>query len=345
MSNAPLLPGIGITHEKTSFNFLNGSQKMVCSTSLITPEDKQWLRSLLSKCVKGGNRKRYLVEMTPGRAAALFSCNHENIRKFSVERARKIADVIREGGDINNNTSIALNDEGKIVDGQTRLGAIVIYGAPVSVYVEVNLNLTAALKKTLNRGKNFTAGDAASSIGHTDVNNLAAVAKRLWAVKVAVASHNGVMQRNATSLVPSEDALYAVMFMDIPPNHPHLSNCMTFRGKMGRRGWKAATSIAAAYLVAAQVNSEKAFDFFNRLANNELGMKGDPIHSFVQAMESAKGSNSTQALEVFCIRAVLKAFSVYLAGRSMSRLSVSDDYAFEPDVQNSVREAFEFDIL
>lgn len=115
------------------------------------------------------------VEITPEMAKDILHWNDEN-RPIPHGDVFRYANDMTMGKWVYNGDSIRISKRRKIIDGQTRLLAIIISGKPQRYNIQAGFDEKAY--PTIDYGKKRTAGDVLAKLGYADHNILAAAVKQ-----------------------------------------------------------------------------------------------------------------------------------------------------------------------
>ena len=128
--------------------------------------------------VKKGQTFR--IEVTPSMAKDWLKTNVEN-RKESPTNVSHLARQIQNGKWMFNGESIKFDENGRLLDGQHRLIAVIT--AEKSIDTAVAFGIPRSAFHTMDTGKNRSASDVLSAKGYKIPNVLAAVSRQLLALE------------------------------------------------------------------------------------------------------------------------------------------------------------------
>lgn len=118
-----------------------------------------------------------VADLTPSIAAVLLERNPAN-RKVKWSKVQDYAKDMKHGSWKFNGEPIIIADDGLLNDGQHRCAAVV--ESNVTIPALMVFGVDRGTRDTLDQGVARTSGDYLSIHGHTQTNNLAAVAKAVW---------------------------------------------------------------------------------------------------------------------------------------------------------------------
>lgn len=165
--------------------------------------------------VKEGQTFR--IEVTPSMAKDWLKTNQEN-RKQSPTNANHLTRQIQNGKWMFNGESIKFDEDGRLVDGQHRLIAVVT--ANKSIDTAVSFGISRSAFHTMDTGKNRSASDVLSAKNYKIPNVLAAVARQLLALE---SGDKQLLNENTIrrSRFDNEDILNYIV------NNPDITNIVT----------------------------------------------------------------------------------------------------------------------
>jgi hypothetical protein len=105
----------------------------------------------------------YLVDVTPAIAAAWLKLNTGN-RKPSAAKVHRFADLIRAGKWLVNGESVKFSASGRLIDGQSRLRAIVEAG--IAAPLEVRAGIADEAQRAMDCGESRRATHTLEMLGH-----------------------------------------------------------------------------------------------------------------------------------------------------------------------------------
>lgn len=121
-----------------------------------------------------------VMRITPEIAAALLKRNDLN-RPLSKGRVNRYAQLMRDGKWLLNGESISIAEDGTLLNGQTRLNAIIKAGVGVDILVVVGVDKETYT--TFDQGKNRTSGDIFAMAGVPDAKKVASIVARYFGIK------------------------------------------------------------------------------------------------------------------------------------------------------------------
>lgn len=247
-----------------------------------------------------------VVTVSPELAAKYLERNVCN-RKMSRAVVKRYAEEMARGEWQFNGETIKFDGEGRLIDGQHRLHAIVRAG--VSVELGIFRSLKHSAFKTIDTGRNRTGGDVLSICGVAYPNETAAAARLLW-----------LYLSKALDTRPSMTNGRLLGFLD---EHPNLLDSVERAMKkpfaqklLSKSQW------GFGYYAACAIDRKLADRFFAELAT---GLYGDRKTS--QAVYALRERLIAVAAEALPPSAQVKlgwlisAWNAFYAGKPLGRLS------------------------
>lgn len=221
--------------------------------------DVRWLPTVVSE----------VVIITPQMAADWLRDANKGNRKLNEAHARRLADQISAGQYLLTHQGIAFDRDGRLVDGQHRLRAIVLAGQPVQMLVTRGLQARAFL--AVDSGAIRTAGHTLGIAGHKNASRIAGIARTL--AFAGTANH-----RINRSLV-----LYlAERFLPTIELYEQLAVRWT-------------VSTAAAFVASSLIGRNGVEEASNRLFGLMFDGPGDPMRALARRLDRERGANGADS--------------------------------------------------
>lgn len=245
------------------------------------------------------------VNVTPDIAQQWLALNRHN--RSLRERQAALYAIDMQNGDWRwTGETIKFAADGSLLDGQHRLRAVVI--ADVTLPFLIVRGLDAEAQEDVDRGLPRKFYDVLKLRGEINSAELAALVRRVTAWE------NGYrrgLSRGAFTVAQMIRTLEA---------HPELRD-FTRDGKRIAFGSDLTASIVAfAWWITARLDEEDAAFFFERFADGQSLVKGDPIYELRKAIrlmkENFRGSHS----ETYRLAVVFKAWNAYRDGETVGQL-------------------------
>lgn len=221
----------------------------------------------------------YTLELiSPERAEVYLSSNHSN-RRIRPSVVTAYARDMSEGLWKDNGDSIRFDNNGKLIDGQHRLTAIVNSGVPLRTLVV--RNLAADSQETIDTGPSRTSSDVFGFAGYKDSTSVA------LASKLGLNYQNGYIPRAGSRA----EKFSHTQLLNYAADNPGLINSVEFT-KYFRNAGVSRGAAAFAHYHFGMIDSELADEMFTNIADFKTSGKGDPIHAFCYKMARYKNSKN-----------------------------------------------------
>lgn len=130
-------------------------------------EPIHWLEQQAGTAIQ--MRQTFIVLVTPAMAARWMTLNQGN-RKPSRAKVRRFADVIRQGKWTENGETVKFSTSGRLLDGQSRLRAIIEANTPATL--EIRFGISDAAQRTMDAGETRRATHALEMLGYQNAHVL-----------------------------------------------------------------------------------------------------------------------------------------------------------------------------
>lgn len=215
-------------------------------------------------------RANAIVEVTPDLARTLLERNESN-RTPTQGRISSYAKQMLAGEWTLNGETIKIDNEGRLIDGQNRLSAVVKAG--VAVTMEISVGMPTTSFTTIDTGKCRTAGDIVSIYGKQNASVIAAALKMIIEYErgFSIGRSNG---RYSDSSVGNARA-FDITNKDIEMALTKYANIEVFlpqRKQVQTLGYK--PLFAALHYLMSTYDSEMAEKFFTNLYHGEFMQDG-----------------------------------------------------------------------
>jgi len=160
------------------------------------------------------------VQMTPKWATKLLSNNPTN-RLPQPKHVAFLAQMMWEGKFLINGDTIRVAKDGRLLDGQHRLAAVVLSGITVTMILVTGLD--PASQATMDRAKIRKSGDWLTILGYKDGARLAASARLLW-----------IYERGLIHMPGGAGSCEPLVTEEVVKRHPGLVTSMAYIDSLGR---------------------------------------------------------------------------------------------------------------
>lgn len=247
-----------------------------------------------------------LIEITPEQAHTWLGFNTHN-RSLRQRSVLAYAADMAAGNWRWNGEAIKFAENGTLLDGQHRLAAIAESGATVRMLVVRGLEGRA--QETVDGGVKRTFGDVLHLRGEKNHHLLAAIVRRvtLWNLGIRKAGSSPYAPTNAEMLATLEKI-------------PELRDLAPWARQVAANSAVPGSITGLCMWLFANLDSEDASYFFERLRDGQALVKGDPIYELRRTAGNAVTAQS-QRSETFLTAVVIKAWNAYRDGASVAVLS------------------------
>lgn len=253
--------------------------------------------------------KTELTVITPQQAASWIEHANVNNRNVSWEFVGFLADQIRSGYWVVDGNPIRLDYNGKILDGQHRLLAIMESATAVESFVTTGLAPKA--QQVMDTGRRRSLGDQLKLKGEKNTQQLAATITRIWLTRIG---ENAL--RNPTRYRPSVPAALKLL-----AEEPGIRLAVREGGRTSQKlGGTSVAVLAASYYLFSEKDQEHADQFFEQLRDGTNLSAGDPVLMLRNRLtQNSRERGNTPA---FIIQAwVIKAWNAFREEMPVSQIS------------------------
>lgn len=186
---------------------------------------------------------------------------------------RDLARMLEEGRFRETGDTIKVSTEGKVLDGQHRLGAIVRSG--IGAWLWVVYGVDPESQDVMDRGRRRTVGDVLYMHGHAQGTLLAAAVKWVVAIGEGKLGSSGAKAKNERSSInlDPDETLQALR------KYKGLEESLKVGAVVKHSAVRYPPSLAAGlhYLMSQRAGTDIADEFFDAVANGTDLKKGDPV--------------------------------------------------------------------
>lgn len=247
--------------------------------------------------------------VTPEDAKRWLGVNSHN-RHLSDRRIDILAAAIKRGEWELNGEAIKFDEDGKLLDGQHRLHAII--KADKGVQMVIVRGLAPIAQETMDTGKKRSIADVLTLRGIPTAHMLGSALRSYWRYKQDGEFHSGGIR-----YAPTNQELIALW-----EKNPGLLESVKTIGRLSQRSpLKTPTGARAIhYVVAEKHGVEVADDFFEKLYDFGYGgPKTDPVIALRKRLLDSEGVRDTMHSRVK-LALMVKAINAYLNGEEVNQL-------------------------
>lgn len=250
--------------------------------------------------------KYEVLDITPERAMSILEGNthNRNIRQRVVDMYA--ADMTAGKWDGENGQTIVISDDGRVVDGQHRLWAIVQSETTQRMLVVTGVPMTHQLNIDTQAKRRF--GDQLALDGEQYPNVLAAVVRH-------VALWEAGMRRSLNNIGVSNPQMLETL-----EKYPDLRESTNVAESVRRVRPISASVIGLCHWLFSRIDDDDCEHFFELLKGNHDGLaKTHPVRVLQETLERNQSSTS-KLPRVTLIAFVIKAWNAYRAGEPLGLL-------------------------
>ena len=254
------------------------------------------------------------VRITPELAEQWLEWNGGN-RRLSMPHVIKLSKEIEAGNWMLNGQCLVFSDEGNLLDGQHRLGAIAYTGK--SILTDVRFGVDPESFKTIDQGKKRNAADVLSIEGLSNSSHVAAAAK----IVIVYNTVDGNDSVAGTSTVPSNSTILKWV-----NSNPQILDDVTLGLSLylaSDRTVLSASKIAAYIFISRGANPETE-KFFTLLCTGVPMTDRGPVYHLRRSLIRSKVDKTRSLNRTIERKMVVKAWNYWSKGKEMNRLNASD---------------------
>lgn len=229
------------------------------------------------------------VTVGPSLAREWLGRNEGNRNVKNIKIATYTRDIIADQWLITGE-SIKFDWNGRLIDGQNRLHAIIKAGRPVTILVVRGLD--PRVQKVLDTGAKRSAGDALKMSGHGHNPHVLAAT-----IKLLVAWDNGTLD-SAYSSAPDVTHSEVLKFYT---ENTGLDSAVALSTRTYKAIGATPSPLAACIYLTAVVDAEASFRFFSELGDLDLGEKDTPKNTLYKRLQSLRNEKVVPAQQVYFI--------------------------------------------
>lgn len=269
-----------------------------------------------------------VVQITAKKAEELLAKNGVN-RPLSLKRVTRYADAMRKGQWQLNGEPIIVSENGRLMEGQHRLSAVIESGVE-SIPMYVITGTSEDTFKTLGSGAARTAADWFKIRGETHYAHLAATLTRLWFYET---SGGMSMHNSGSDATPSKTDLD-----DLLDKFPKIRDSVEFCCKAENNTASLAlpaTITAACHYVFSKTRAPggktKADDFVSKLATGEEMSRNHPVMLLRKKLMERKRATHEKINLQAVVYLVFRAWVAFVKGEQLEKLQLprSGDYTLK----------------
>lgn len=249
------------------------------------------------------------VTVTPGLAREWLGRNEGNRNLKNLKIAAYSRDILANQWMVTGE-AIKFDWNGRLIDGQNRLHAIIRANRPAPLLVVRGLDPES--QKVLDTGAKRTAGDALKMSGHSNNPHVMAATIRLllaWESGELATAHS-----QARDVTHSEILEYYFANSDLLDMA--ISNATRWYGPIN-----ATTSpLATVIFLTSRIDAEASYQFFKEIHDLDLGGKGNPKATLYKRLKTLRQEKSVPAQQIYFM---IRAWNAWREGAPMTQMKDS----------------------
>jgi len=252
--------------------------------------------------------------ITPELAAEFLKKNEGN-RKLSDRGIQFLYQQMVSGDWQLTADTIKIGKNGRLLDGQHRLQALVKYGKPLEMFVAEGLD--DKVFSVLDTGKNRTAADVLGVQGYKSSNALAGSIRAILLFKAGINTREGKTNKASNTAV-----------LEFAESNPDIHEVINYCNGIYRQfRYLSHSNLTMLYWILSKKNQTKADIFFERYATGIDLSETSPIRHLRERL--LKDSvNRTKLKPQDKIALFIFAWNAYLQGKKMQQLTLQKNYVF-----------------
>lgn len=224
-----------------------------------------------------------LVTITPDLAAGWLDRNTNN-RNVRPRKVSTYAAEILRGDWVVTGEGVKFDWDGRLIDGQHRLMAVVEADAPVQMFVFHGLAPDAQL--VLDTGTKRTAADALKFAGVTGCGLIQLAA----AARIGILWTDGLYKRSGSGANSSDRDITSTEVVDWVAANPDAIRACARADLVRKSTGISASVLGFAWLLFARIDEDDAERFFADVTNMRTTGQGDPIFTLLRRIRGARDS-------------------------------------------------------
>lgn len=265
--------------------------------------------------------KVYQRTITPEDATRFLEKNQGN-RKLSDKNVQFFFDQMKRGDWKITADPIKFGSDGRLLDGQHRLQALIKHGKPIDMFVAEGLddNVFAVL----DTGKNRSAGDVLSTQGFKNSTSLGAAVR-------SILLYNQGYYSDPTGASRTSKATNA-MVLKFTDKNPEIIEVLDFVTQINRQfKYISLAPLTMLYWILSKKNQQQADAFFGKYATGIELTESSPIRLLRERL-IRDGQNKTKLTTRDKIALFIYAWNAFMTRRKLQQLTLAKNYQFPKPV-------------
>lgn len=250
-----------------------------------------------------------VVTVSPQVANEMLEKLNKKNRRFRIKYSRYLAEEINNGRWKLNGDAVRISKSGVLLDGQHRLGAILVANKEVEILLISGLDDNVF--DTIDQGLVRTGGDILQLAGYSNCNHLASAA-RLAAIYT---------EHDWTPSLIKSIKISKPQILEYVAKHPELVDSVSFYKEHAKQlNLMGPPGITTAFhFVTGTIHKVKRDAFFEKLASGADLSENDPILTLRNRLISLKSSNQRSTTNhTLLIAFWVKAWNAFYLGKKLT---------------------------
>jgi len=259
---------------------------------------------------KTNEMKTEIKTITPEMAADILNNNYEGQRNVRLSHVKYLAREMKRGEWSLNGKAIIFDKNGRLIDGQQRMHAVILSGISITTLVVYGASTEAFF--TIDKGAPRSNGDMLTIAGMKNATNAAAMLQFVWKYRDAKERDGSLNMYRRPS--PSELAEMYRSFGD-----DKMTDAAKIAKACRRTTGIGASILGGSWLICQEIDAIEADFFFDKLTTGEMLASGNPIFTLREKLQV--GEKSERKLSAMSKAAfIFKAWNAMREGRSIKML-------------------------
>lgn len=255
--------------------------------------------------------------VTPRTASEMLKGNGIN-RRLRPPVVAAYARDMAAGDWLETGEPIILSDEGRLLDGQHRLNAVIKSGANVRMLIVRGVSDDAMRRIDTGKGRSVSTGIGLANPGLRNVSNVTAAARLVIAVRNGLFGGNGKVRE----ITASEIEGFILC-------NPRLVEIASMSGNAARNAFLSPAQVAAALFMFSEVSEVAMMEFYRHFSTGEDIREGDPIHTLRARAVKSKVDRLSVTPEQW-MSMLFRTWNAWRLGRQVRRIYAVQDGATIP---------------
>lgn len=260
--------------------------------------------------------------ITPELARKYLERNTDNYRILQIKRVEQYAQEMISGNWERNGESIKFNKDGKLVDGQHRLHAVIKANIPVKIYVTRDIDNSVVL---FDSGYNRSTKQIIDRLGYTIDNSVIAAAR--------------IIMCGTSGKVSPKMKLtnYILEHYDLFDRAKKICNTCDTSNRTALGKTSSCIAVVYSYLREQRINVESLMEFFRAFnTGNVIGCQHDVSPALVASRQIIRIKTNGSVDIIQRMNVVKQAIDDFIAQKSRVKLYPVDKYS-EMEIFNYLR--------